>query len=108
MILTNVDLAWLAGIIDGEGSIFVMINPRKGKMGSDGYIRKRDNYILRTSVQSADKYMIPEIHRLWPEGAEFAVCLDKRSNCSDTLKWQINGKKAVRFLKDIFRRWGLI
>lgn len=92
--LTIVDAAWAAGIIDGEGSIFVM------KQGRDD--REREfNYILRVSVQSTDKIMTSELKRMWPEGAEFTVQLDKRPNNSDTMKWQLSGKRAARFLKEI-------
>lgn len=90
---TVADLAWAAGIIDGEGSIFVMTQKRKD--------RERDtNYILRVSVQSTDPYMTKELQSLWP-AAEFSVQRDKREECSNTLKWQVNGKKATKFLKEI-------
>lgn len=92
--MQETDKAWAAGIIDGEGSIFVMAQKRKD--------RERDtNYILRVSVQSTDPYMTAELKRLWPEGAEFVVRRDKRENCSDTMKWTLNGNRAARFLTDI-------
>ena len=92
--LSIADLAWTAGIIDGEGSIFVMKQKRDD--------RDRDtNYILRVSVQSTDPYMTSQLKEMFPEGAEFSVRRDPRENCSDTLKWQLSGKKAARFLKEI-------
>lgn len=91
--MQDVDKAWIAGIIDGEGSIFVMTQKRKD--------RERDtNYILRVSVQSTDPYMTRELQRLYP-GAEFSVQRDKRPECSNTLKWQLNGKRAAAFLENI-------
>jgi hypothetical protein len=92
--LSIADLAWTAGIIDGEGSIFIMKQTRED--------RSRDtNYILRVSVQSTDPYMTAQLKQMFPDGAEFTVHIDNRENCSDTLKWQLNGKKAARFLKEI-------
>ena len=92
--LSIADLAWTAGIIDGEGSIFIMKQTRED--------RPRDtNYILRVSVQSTDPYMTAQLKQMFPDGAEFTVHIDNRENCSDTLKWQLNGKKAARFLKEI-------
>jgi len=44
---TIADLAWAAGIIDGEGSIFIMKQQRKDR-------ERGHNYILRISVQSTD------------------------------------------------------
>jgi hypothetical protein len=92
--LTVADLAWTAGIIDGEGSIFVMRQKRKD--------RERDtNFILRVSVQSTDPYMTKELLKMFPEGAEFSVQRERGLGWSDTLKWQLNGKKAARFIKEI-------
>jgi hypothetical protein len=89
--MTEIDLAWTAGIIDGEGSIFVMTQKRLD--------RERDtNYILRVSVQSTDPYMSAELKRMFPDGAEFGVQRRNNPNHSDTLKWQLNGRKAAKFL----------
>lgn len=91
---TIADAAWAAGIIDGEGSIFIMSQKRND--------RDRDvNYILRVSVQSVDRIMTKELQRMWPDGAEFSVQRNGNENWSDTLKWQLSGKRAARFLKEI-------
>lgn len=92
--ITIADLAWTAGIIDGEGSIFVMKQGRKDR-------ERTHNYILRVSVQSADRVMTPELKRLFPDGAQFSTQREQRNGWSNTLKWQLNGKKAARFLKEI-------
>ena len=69
--MNDLDKAWVAGIIDGEGSIFVMTQKRKD--------RERDvNYILRVSVQSTDPFMTKELLNLCPYAAEFSVQRDKR------------------------------
>lgn len=91
---TIADLAWAAGIIDGEGSIFVMKQGRKD--------RERDyNYIMRVSVQSTDPYMTKELGKIFPDGAIFSQDRYKSDNWSDTLKWQVNGRKAAFVLKQI-------
>ena len=70
---TIADLAWAAGIIDGEGSIFIMKQQRKD--------RERDhNYILRISVQSTDPYMTKELGKLFPDGAIFSQDRYKSEN----------------------------
>lgn len=92
--LSIADIAWTAGIIDGEGSIFIM---KQGRVDRERTV----NYILRVSVQSTDPYMTSELKRMFPDGAEFSVQRDKRPECSDTLKWQLSGKKAARFLNTI-------
>ena len=91
---TIADLAWAAGIIDGEGSIFVMKQGRKD--------RERDcNYIMRVSVQSTDPHMAKELCNIFPDGAVFTQEIDKKPQNSNTLKWQINGRKAAFVLKQI-------
>ena len=91
---TVADLAWAAGIIDGEGSIFIMKQRRMD--------RERDtNYILRVSVESTDPYMAQELKKIFPFGALFSSSRDKRPNNSDTLKWQVNGRKALEVLKEL-------
>lgn len=47
---SNEDLAWLAGIIDGEGCIFA------------------DKYALRVQIGSADPYMAFECKKIFPFG----------------------------------------
>lgn len=90
---TNVaDLAWLAGIIDGEGSIFVMRQPRKDR-------DREINYILRISVDSTDPYMAPACRNIIGSGPIITQSSDKRPSCSDRLKWQVNGKQAARVLE---------
>ena len=91
--VTELDKAWLAGIIDGEGSIFVMKQKRKD--------RERDtNYILRVSVQSTDPFMAHECRNL-AGGPVIYEQHEKRPNMSNTLKWELNGRKAANFLESI-------
>lgn len=91
--MIDVEKAWLAGIIDGEGSIFIMKQKRKD--------RERDtNYILRVSVQSTDPYMAAECQKL-VGGPVIFEQIDKRPNNSNTLKWELSGKRAKNVLQDI-------
>lgn len=88
--MQETDKAWLAGIIDGEGSIFIMRQKRKD--------RERDtNYILRVTVESTDPFMSTECYKL-AGGCQIQQKKDPREDRSDTLKWQLNGKKAAKFL----------
>lgn len=88
-----VDLAWLAGIIDGEGSIFIMKQTRKDR-------ERAFNYILRLSVQSADRIMAFECMKLTGEGATMDAPTAKE-NQSNTYKWQVSGRKAANILRDL-------
>lgn len=88
------NLAWLAGIIDGEGSIFIMKQQRHDR-------DRKFNYILRISVQSTDPFMAPLCKEIAGVGEALQVMIDKRPNMSNTLKWQCNGRLAVSLLKRI-------
>lgn len=85
------DIAWLAGIIDGEGSIFILKQGRKDR-------ERTFNYILRISVQSADTIMAFECMKITGEGA-IMDAVTKKENQSNTYKWQVNGKKAANILE---------
>lgn len=91
--MKDLEKAWLAGIVDGEGSIFIMKQKRKD--------RERDtNYILRMSVQSTDPFMAVECSKL-AGGPVITEQFDKRPNNSDTLKWELSGKRACFVLEQI-------
>lgn len=91
--MKETEKAWLAGIIDGEGSIFIMKQKRKD--------RERDtNYILRVSVQSTDPFMAVECSNL-VGGPIITEQFDKRPNNSNTLKWELSGRKASQVLVEI-------
>ena len=92
--MTIAEAAWLAGIIDGEGSIFIMRQARKDR-------ERTVNFILRVTVESTDAIMAPTCKEITGEGEKIRQNSDNRPNCSDRLKWQVNGKKAVRILKAI-------
>jgi hypothetical protein len=94
MNITNIaDLAWLAGIIDGEGSIFIMKQKRKDR-------ERMYNYILRVSVQSSDKVMAFECMKITKEGATMDTPT-KKENQSNTYKWQVSGRKAAQILEQL-------
>jgi hypothetical protein len=91
--MKEIDLAWLAGIIDGEGSIFVVKQKRKDRM-------RDTNYILKVTVQSVDPYMAVECHKIAKQGSCF-LNKETRENMSNTMKWQICGRKASELLKEL-------
>ena len=91
--ITVAELAWLAGIIDGEGSIFVMKQKRKDR-------ERTFNYLLRVAVSSTDPIMAKECFLITEDGDYFSH-IEKREGQSNTLKWSINGRKAAKVLKEI-------
>jgi len=93
MALANEELAYAAGIIDGEGCIYI-----------DRFFDKRKkhnnpNYVLRIRVAMTD-FEVPE----WLEDKFGGVIyLIKKDNVKhrDQCAWSLNGRNAAEFLKKI-------
>jgi len=91
--VTVAELAWLAGVMDSDGSIFIMKNTRKDR-------DRTFNYILRLSVQSVDNIMANACAEITELGATY-TCVAKRETESNTHKWHVDGRKAVKILTEI-------
>lgn len=91
---TNIaDLAWLAGIFDSDSSIYIM---RQGRKDRD----RQYNYILRICVEGADDIKANEVMRITKVGST-NVGKIHTENRSNTLKWQVDGRKAMNVLKAV-------
>jgi len=84
--LPATDLAWCAGIMEGEGS--VRINSRT----------HRNWGALIVQIVSTDKDMLEPFHRWW--GGYFKE-RTTRSECKDAWAWVISTRQAARFLTAI-------
>ena len=82
--MTRVDLAYMAGFFDGEGSVSLYI---KGK-----------RYELQVCLSNTNEWVV----RLFQFNFGGGVYLDKRNeknpNHRDAWRWQLRAKKAVKFL----------
>lgn len=82
------ELAYLAGIVDGEGSIFIAKNSA----------RLQGSYTLRLSVTSTDRVLIDWIH------ARFGgnTCSQRKPNrWSPAYHWRLSGPHAKQLLEAI-------
>jgi hypothetical protein len=91
-VLTETDLAYVAGIVDGEGCIQV----QKYKK------RKRERstpYKLQLRVSNTDLRLVQHLQSLFPgyiyNGSE------KRKNRRNQFYWHVNGKKAAHILEKL-------
>lgn len=89
---SKIDLAYIAGIVDGEGCISV----RKRKVGKK-YRYTQHNITL--IVVNTDKKMIDFLQRIFP--AYVMTYQDKKPNCRRMWRWCIESRKAEKILKDI-------
>lgn len=91
----NTDLAYAAGLIDGEGSILIIGRKRKKKDSRKRYT----DYYLRVKIESTDGVMCP-----WMQ-MKFGGCLRflpiKNVKYSDKYLWEMNSRSAANFLRQV-------
>ena len=79
-----VDRAWLAGIIDGEGTI-ILGNPMTGRM------------TVQVRVENTDPYMIQRISQIWERhNIKFSLGFQRRPPKRDTLAINSTGYGSVK------------
>ncbi len=88
--ITDIDCAYAAGIIDGEGSVMIMRCTRKYR----GYV----SYHLKVVVTNTEQAMILWLHRHFG-GSIYA--LPRIEGRRKAWRWQVCTKKARVFLKYI-------
>ena len=91
----KIDLAYVAGIVDGEGSISITSSDRKR---SNGIIDKY--YFLSVTVSNTNKPIL-----IWLQSLFGGSLYDKRNyyeNCKPVHIWRCASNIALRFLKRIY------
>lgn len=101
--MTKTDLAWAAGIIDGEGSIFIQKGDYTGKVYPKGKRRirreKSPTYVLRLAVKMVDQ---PTIQRLSELFDGKCLLLNRRTVMNRKVySWSACGYKALEILQKI-------
>jgi hypothetical protein len=92
--LKPVDRAYLAGIVDGEGSIMLIhVKPKPG-------VRKWENWNLVISISNTDKRLIDYLVKNFPEGHVFTV--EGTGNNRTHYQWKVSSKKALRLLRNVY------
>jgi hypothetical protein len=88
--MEQIDLAYIAGIVDGEGYIGITSDGKKGKRG-------QINYRLRVTVTNTSEWLCRYL-RFYVEGSIVYLrpLNDNRQPC---WQWQVDYKKAGNFLK---------
>ena len=86
----NIQLAWLAGIFDGEGCISI------------GNGKARPNAVmLRVVLRSRDKFVIELVQYIAGGRLQYRpVQKSWRPNCSDQWEWCLSRKAEVKVLLD--------
>ncbi|MDD4905916.1 MAG: LAGLIDADG family homing endonuclease [Methylobacter tundripaludum] len=92
--MINTDLAYLAGIFDGEGTIFI----EKSKTAN----RKHDyRFRLTVNICSTDEWLIKWLKQCWGGYVYFEARKIKNNNLKNAWHWSLQNRKAAEFLKNI-------
>ena len=86
--MKRIDLAYLAGILDGEGSICITRTKPKG-------LYKHSRYTLAINITNTNEWLIRWIDFNF-KGTINRTRLPSRRDC---WRWQVHSSKAVEFLR---------
>lgn len=93
----HTDMAYAAGLIDGEGHIIIYKDDRTK---NPKYKTKTPTYILIVGCTNTDKKMIDFLHERWGACRQYRA--RQRENWKPVYEWTIQSKMALNFLKDIY------
>lgn len=91
---SDVDCAWTAGIIDGEGCVYL------GKAGQSKTLT-RNYFYMRLSVANTDKKMVDKLQKLW--GGSVHERYEDRKERSNLYFWTVAANKALFLLESIVK-----
>lgn len=90
--MKKTDIAYIAGLFDGEGSIGIYLNQsRKTKEGV-----KTSHYRLQCVVVLCDEFLIHLLQMHF--GGEFYICKRKTTKERVAYRWAVTNQKALQFL----------
>lgn len=93
MLVKNTDVAWLAGIIDGEGCIMVRLQ------------RKNGTHLCRVQVTNTDDGILCEVKRILDEWLVFyTVCLQSTKN-KPCYRIEVNRQREAKFVLEKVMRY---
>ena len=85
------DLAYTAGIVDGEGWIGILLNKSKGR---------KPYYLMRVVVANTNEWLIQWLKFGF---GGYAYCRQSKANNTEPIwEWIITANKALEFLKLIY------
>lgn len=88
--MKKIDLAYVAGIIDGEGCIGLYLS------------KKSSYYFIQVAVHMTNEWMITWLSNNFSGSKNVYTHYRKRANCKPEWAWNITGKKALEFLELIY------
>lgn len=92
-LLTSIELAYIAGFFDGEGSITIHENFAPSPRG------KSPNHTLQVAIGNTDKRVVEWIHAHF--GGSLTMRKTTKPNHRDVMQWIIRSNGASQFLEAI-------
>lgn len=92
--MRKTDLAWAAGLIDGEGCICLIRHPAKQFKGA---VSERYHLVLRVSM--CHKVTVDRIHGLFSIGSRSVYTPKTSARVSESYAWTCNSRQAEIVLK---------
>ncbi len=86
--MRKTDLAYVAGIVDGEGCIGLYLHQSK---------KRRPFYVLQVTVANTNEWLIQWLKFSFGGSVHLRIC-DEPTNCRPQWYWIIAAKKALEFL----------
>ena len=93
--MIETDKAYIAGIIDGEGTIGIWKNHQGLQPG-----RRTPSFVLRVRVKMTTEFIVRWLHSSC--GGRFYTTNKVQENHKPIYDWSIAGREAVKFLKEIY------
>lgn len=103
----DVDRAWLAALIDGEGTIGIRRHDSYSS-GGDGRSPSQDGFVPFVSIANSDVALLEKCAEITGYGAprikQRADTADKRGIVTrrDCYAWRLDGNKAIDVIRDVY------
>ena len=94
--MNDTERAYLAGIIDGEGSIMLIHHHPKPSNGT-----RYEYWVVRVSVANTDQRLIDWLLARFPMSG-YSIGRNNRETQRDTLQWRVDNRKVVPVLDAAF------
>lgn len=98
--MKKTDLAWAAGIIDGEGCIGIVKDDRKALNQKNGW-NLSPMYKLRISVGMSHKETVEKLHALFRDGRVNGQKCYKHPGHKQVYYWVVNADQAWRVIRAV-------
>lgn len=93
--ISEIQLSYAAGIIDGEGSIMVIHHNAGGKTGC-----KWEYWVLRLMIANNKKELIDWLLSMF--GGGYSIGISKNPKWNDTYQWRVDSKHAKKVLELVY------